>query len=222
MITLKNIASSAVSAWATALFFINSAQAGIPVEHWKQTNGVQIYLVHSPAIPMLDVQIDFDAGSRRDPAQQAGLANVTANMLSKGLRADPVTREIPVVLLSAYEDSVMTLRAAKSGARAYLKETGRSRELVDALALLTAPRRKLREALATQREFDVELISVGMPVAPRSRSRSPVALANGVRPRGLPPLQLALPAADSETAKTFYLNMAEQFTTFNPRSGLGV
>ena len=35
-------------------------------------------------------------------------------------------------------------------------------------------------------------------------------------------LQVALPAADSEAAKTFYLNMAEQFTTFNPRSGLGV
>ncbi len=35
-------------------------------------------------------------------------------------------------------------------------------------------------------------------------------------------LQLALPAADSEAAKAFYLNMAEQFTTFNPRSGLGV
>ena len=81
--------------------------------------------------------------------------------LLRTLRADHVTREIPVVLLSAYEDSVMTLRAAKSGARAYLKKTGRSRELVDALALLTTPRRKLREALATQREFDVELISVG-------------------------------------------------------------
>lgn len=81
--------------------------------------------------------------------------------LLRTLRADHVTREIPVVLLSAYEDSVMTLRAAKSGARAYLKKTGRSRELVDALALLTAPRRALREAFATQREFELELITVG-------------------------------------------------------------
>jgi len=43
--------------------------------------------VQSPAIPMLDVQIDFDAGSRRDPADKAGLASVTASMLSKGVRA---------------------------------------------------------------------------------------------------------------------------------------
>jgi zinc protease len=34
---------------------------------------------------MVDVQIDFDAGSRRDPSEQAGLASVTAMMVSKGL-----------------------------------------------------------------------------------------------------------------------------------------
>jgi CheY-like chemotaxis protein len=81
--------------------------------------------------------------------------------LLRTLRADHVTREIPVVLLSAYEDSVMTLRAAKSGARAYLKKTGRSKELVDALLLLTTPRRRVREALAAHREFDVELVTLG-------------------------------------------------------------
>jgi zinc protease len=36
---------------------------------------------------MVDVQIDFDAGSRRDPAAQAGLASVTTSMLEKGLLA---------------------------------------------------------------------------------------------------------------------------------------
>ena len=39
------------------------------------------------AIPMLDVQADFDAGSRRDPAPQAGLASVTALMAGKGVAA---------------------------------------------------------------------------------------------------------------------------------------
>ena len=37
---------------------------------------------------MVDVQIDFDAGSRRDPADKAGLASVTAMMLSKGVKAN--------------------------------------------------------------------------------------------------------------------------------------
>ena len=40
------------------------------------------------SLPMVDVQIDFDAGSRRDPADKAGLASVTASMASRGLRAD--------------------------------------------------------------------------------------------------------------------------------------
>ena len=64
-----------------------AAMAGIPIQHWAQPGGVQVYLVESHAVPMLDVQIDFDAGSRRDPPAQAGLASVTAGMSAKGIRA---------------------------------------------------------------------------------------------------------------------------------------
>jgi curved DNA-binding protein len=35
-------------------------------------------------------------------------------------------------------------------------------------------------------------------------------------------LQIVLPPADSEKANAFYLYMAEQFKSFNPRAGLGV
>lgn len=58
--------------------------AALPVETWTQANGAQVWLVQSPGIPMFDVQIDFDAGASRDPAAQAGLAGVTAAMVSKG------------------------------------------------------------------------------------------------------------------------------------------
>lgn len=87
MNTIKNIATYALSIGATVLFFINSSWAGIPIEHWTQASGAQVYLVQSAAIPMVDVQLDFDAGSRRDPPGQAGLASVTAAMVSKGVRA---------------------------------------------------------------------------------------------------------------------------------------
>lgn len=87
MITIKNIAVYALGICTTSLFSINVAFAGIPVAHWTQTSGAQVYLVQSDAIPMVDVQLDFDAGSRRDPAEQAGLASVTAAMVSKGVRA---------------------------------------------------------------------------------------------------------------------------------------
>lgn len=65
------------------------AQAALPIQHWTQPSGARVYLVESHAIPMVDVQIDLDAGSRRDPATQAGLASVMAGQLSSGMRADP-------------------------------------------------------------------------------------------------------------------------------------
>jgi zinc protease len=66
---------------------VSTAWAALPIQHWTQPSGVAVYLVESPAVPMVDVQIDFDAGSRRDPADKAGLASVMAGMLSKGVRA---------------------------------------------------------------------------------------------------------------------------------------
>ena len=70
-----------------ALLCAAPAQAGLPVQHWTQPSGARVYLVESHAIPMLDVQIDFDAGSRRDPEGQAGLAAMTAALTAKGVRA---------------------------------------------------------------------------------------------------------------------------------------
>ncbi len=64
---------------------MKDASAGIPIEHWTQPSGAQVYLVQSPAIPMLDIQIDFDGGGRRDPKDRIGLARVTASMVSSGM-----------------------------------------------------------------------------------------------------------------------------------------
>ena len=69
-------------AWLAAVL---PAQAAIPIEHWTHASGARIYLVASPSIPMLDVQIDMDGGSRRDPVSQAGLASATASQMSAGL-----------------------------------------------------------------------------------------------------------------------------------------
>jgi zinc protease len=63
------------------------AWAGLPIQHWTHGSGAKVYLIESPVIPMLDVAIQFDGGGRRDPAAQAGLASVTAGMLSGGVAA---------------------------------------------------------------------------------------------------------------------------------------
>ena len=87
LIATKNIAARALLVCAAGLFIHLNALATIPIQHWTQASGAKVYLVESPAIAMLDVQIDFDAGSRRDPPGQAGLASMTADILEKGVRA---------------------------------------------------------------------------------------------------------------------------------------
>jgi len=61
--------------------------AALPIQKWQQPSGAQVWLIESPSLPMVDVEIDFDAGDRRDPADKAGLAGVTADMTSKGIAA---------------------------------------------------------------------------------------------------------------------------------------
>ena len=64
------------------------AWALLPIEHWTQSSGAQVWLVHSPSIPMVDVQVNFDGGTRREPASHSGLATAVAMMASKGVTAD--------------------------------------------------------------------------------------------------------------------------------------
>ncbi|QCB46559.1 pitrilysin family protein [Hydrogenophaga sp. PAMC20947] len=61
--------------------------AALPIQHWTHPSGARVYLIESPVIPMLDVELSVDGGSRRDPAAQAGLASATAGMLSAGVAA---------------------------------------------------------------------------------------------------------------------------------------
>lgn len=86
---LKSIAACTRIYWATAILYTVSglSLASIPIQKWTLPNGAIVFLVESPAIAMLDVQIDFDAGSRRDPANKSGLASVTAGQAGKGVAA---------------------------------------------------------------------------------------------------------------------------------------
>jgi DNA-binding response OmpR family regulator len=81
--------------------------------------------------------------------------------LLRVLREEMGTSEVPIMLLSAHSESVDILKAARAGARAYLKKTGRSREMLDALSLLTRGRQQVWTALREGEDVDVELRNVG-------------------------------------------------------------
>ncbi|MEJ8294906.1 pitrilysin family protein [Delftia tsuruhatensis] len=87
MKNMKKMVASTVLAGVGMGFGATSAWALLPIQHWTQPSGAQVWLVDSPGIPMVDVQMDFDAGSRRDPANQVGLASAVALMASKGVTA---------------------------------------------------------------------------------------------------------------------------------------
>lgn len=63
------------------------AHAAPEVVQWQHPNGARVAWVGSPNLPMLDIRLEFDGGSRRDPPTQTGLAAVTAMMSQRGLAA---------------------------------------------------------------------------------------------------------------------------------------
>ena len=67
-----------------ATFVTMSAQAGLPVQSWQLANGARVYFIESHDLPMLDVSVDFAAGSAYDPADKSGLASLTHRMLDQG------------------------------------------------------------------------------------------------------------------------------------------
>jgi len=63
------------------------AQAALRIQSWLLANGARVLFVENHAIPMLDLSIEFDAGTRRDPDGKAGLAALTNVMLTRGVAA---------------------------------------------------------------------------------------------------------------------------------------
>lgn len=87
MMKTKTIAAGTWLACTLAGFGVNSAWAVLPIQHWQQASGAKVWLVESPSIPMVDIQVAFDAGARREPQDQAGLATALAMMTDKGVKA---------------------------------------------------------------------------------------------------------------------------------------
>lgn len=81
---MKSILSSAGVSFY--LFFLPAWVHAAPwVDMWQHPSGARVALVAAPSIPMLDVRLEFDGGSRRDPAGQAGLASAAVLMSQRGL-----------------------------------------------------------------------------------------------------------------------------------------
>lgn len=90
--------SRRAAAWLAGLLTLAAAaaaQAQLPIQHWQTKNGVRVYFVENRDLPILDLAVDFPAGSGFDTPEKAGLASMTSHLLrlgADGLGEDEIAR----------------------------------------------------------------------------------------------------------------------------------
>lgn len=107
----------------TSLDNIKPLQVTVPhIQHFKTSAGVPVSFVHTAALPIVDIDLRFNAGSARDGSMRAegfGIANMTATMLtqgSKSLDENEFTQAVETLGInlssSAYKDMfIVSLRS---------------------------------------------------------------------------------------------------------------
>ncbi len=71
--------------------------AALPIEHWDTSTGARVYFIASHDLPILDVSVDFAAGSGRDTGDANGLASLTQRLMrlgADGMNEDDIARQV--------------------------------------------------------------------------------------------------------------------------------
>ena len=69
---------------AMLLALATPAPSSPDIQHWRGAGGSRVFFVEARELPMVDVQLLFDAGSARDPAGKKGLAVLVNSLLDEG------------------------------------------------------------------------------------------------------------------------------------------
>lgn len=93
------------------------SHAALQIQSWNLPNGARVLFVENHTIPILDLSVDFDAGSRRDPVGKSGVAALTNAMLGRGLRAAQSSNGNEPALTEAQISDAFADTAALRGAR---------------------------------------------------------------------------------------------------------
>ncbi len=60
------------------------ALAFLPIQQWQTANGVRVYFVENHDLPILDLSIEFPAGSSTDTAATSGRARLVQRLMGMG------------------------------------------------------------------------------------------------------------------------------------------
>lgn len=98
----------------------------LAIQHWKTRQGASVYFVAANSLPIVDVQLAFDAGSARD-GKHPGIAHLTNSLLDQGttrLDADQIAQGFESVganySFTTHRDAA-TIRLRSLKKAAYLK-----------------------------------------------------------------------------------------------------
>ena len=61
------------------------AHAGPKIQHWQSSSGARVFFVENHTLPILDLQVDFAAGTAYEPAGRAGVASLTRALIDLGV-----------------------------------------------------------------------------------------------------------------------------------------
>lgn len=75
----------------TAATISAAANAAVKISHWQTSTGAQVYFVENHDLPIIDMAVNFPAGSARDTKATSGVAGVTRYMMTLG--ADGMNEE---------------------------------------------------------------------------------------------------------------------------------
>ncbi len=117
------------------LLTTSSAWAGLNIQHWETKQGARVVFVENHDLPMLDISVDFDAGSARDTREKSGLANLTRHLMNLGAG---VYAERDIAEKLADVGAVMSGRFDTDRAGFSLRTLSGKTEREQAVSLLTA------------------------------------------------------------------------------------
>jgi zinc protease len=69
---------------AVFALLVNAAHAVPKIEHWVAPSGARVYFVETRVLPILDVAVDFAAGTVYGPPDKTGVAGLTRGLLETG------------------------------------------------------------------------------------------------------------------------------------------
>lgn len=78
-------------------FYSPSVFASPAIQFWQTSNGAKVYFVENHDLPILDISVEFGAGSSTDSPEKSGRAGLTQHLLNRGsdkLSEDQITNAL--------------------------------------------------------------------------------------------------------------------------------